>query len=214
MQGAGKANSSNIVSFFIQAAVESTAKFKDGFASSDSSFHAGAGGGGGTGSGGVGSTGGNHSEYIACLARDRANHDAATELASLLWVLAHEMSLEDFGTVENQVCTTVFAMVHSNTNELRMAGIASLDALLVAPSADEERKAIRFANSLSNGLRTGQGDFAFLSAVSKALGHMAMRTANVDFVESEVTRGLEWLRTERPDRRYRHDALQHWVVFV
>jgi hypothetical protein len=38
-----------------------------------------------------------------------------------------------------------------------------------------------------------------LSAVSKALGHMAKK--NVDFVESEVTRALEWLRTERSDRR-------------
>jgi hypothetical protein len=72
----------------------------------------------------------------------------------------------------------------------------------VAPSADEERKAIKFANTLSNGLRTAKGDFEFLSAVSKALGHMAKRTANVDFVESEVTRGLEWLQTERSDRRF------------
>ena len=82
-------------------------------------------------------------------------------------------------------------------------GLAALDALIVveAPSADEEKKGIKFANALSNGLRSANGDFEFLSAVSKALGHMALRTANVDFVESEVTRALEWLRTERSDRR-------------
>ena len=83
-----------------------------------------------------------------------------------------------------------------------MAGLAALDALLAAPSADEERKAIKFANTLSNGLRAAHGDFEFLSAVSKALGHMAKRTANVDFVEAEVTRALEWMRTDRSDRRW------------
>lgn len=142
------------------------------------------------------------SDYRASLVRDRANQQAATELSSLLWILAHEMSLEDYGAVESEVFTSVFALVHAPENERRMAGLAALDALIDAPSADEEKKAIKFANTLSNGLRSAHGDYEFLSAVSKALGHMATRTANVDFVESEVTRALEWLRTERSDRRY------------
>ena len=156
--------------------------------------------------------------------RQQANAAAAADLASLLWVLAHEMSLEDYGTVESQVFTAVFGLIHSsprqqqaatgtpmktvdsttiiNTHkERRMAGLAALDALLASPSADEERKAIKFANTLSNGLRAANGDFEFLSAVAQALGHMAKRTANVDFVEAEVTRALEWLRTDRSDRR-------------
>ena len=141
-------------------------------------------------------------EYQRTLIRDRSNHLAAAELASLLWVLAHEMSLEDYGVVESQVFTAVFALVHSTNKVRRMAGLAAIDALLAAPSADEERKAIKFANTLSNGLRSAHGDFEFLSAICKALGHMVTRTANVDFVESEVTRALEWLRTERSDRRY------------
>jgi hypothetical protein len=141
-------------------------------------------------------------EYQRTLIRDRANQLAAAELASLLWVLAHEMSLEDYGVVESQVFTAVFALVHATDKVRRMAGLAAIDALLAAPSADEERKAIKFANTLSNGLRSAHGDFEFLSAVCKALGHMVTRTANVDFVESEVTRALEWLRTERSDRRY------------
>jgi hypothetical protein len=140
-------------------------------------------------------------DYGASLVRDRANQQAATELSSLLWILAHEMSLEDYGTVESEIFTSVFALVHEAENERRMAGLAALDALIDAPSADEEKKAIKFANTLSNGLRSAHGDYEFLSAVSKALGHMATRTANVDFVESEVTRALEWLRTERSDRR-------------
>lgn len=142
------------------------------------------------------------SDYRASLIRDRANQQAAAELSSLLWILAHEMSLEDYGTVESEVFTAVFALVHSQTNERRMAGLSALDALIDAPSADEEKKAIKFANTLSNGLRSAHGDYEFLSAVSKALGHMATRTVNVDFVEAEVVRALEWLRTDRSDRRY------------
>lgn len=141
------------------------------------------------------------SDYRASLVRNRANKQAATELSSLLWILAHEMSLEDYGSVESEVFTSVFALVHSQDNKKRMAGLVALDALIGAPSADEEKKAIKFANTLSNGLRSALGDYEFLSAVSNALGHMATRTANVDFVESEVIRALEWLRTERSDRR-------------
>ena len=137
-------------------------------------------------------------EYQQSLLKDRANQQAAAKLASLLWVLAHEMTLEDYGAVESTVFTAVFALVHSPN---RMAGLAALNALLAAPSADEEKKAIKFANTLSTGLRAAAGDFEYLRAVSQALGHMATRAANVDLVESEVTRALEWLRTERSDRR-------------
>ena len=154
------------------------------------------------------------SDYKASLIRDRSNHQAATELASLLWICAHEMSLEDYGRVESKTFTSVFALVHSKDNmDRRMAGLAALDALIDAPSADEERKAIKFANTLSGGLRSARGNYEFLSAVSKALGHMATRTANVDFVESEVTRALEWLRTDRSDRRY-VCCLQKYAVLL
>lgn len=181
MQGAGGSNSTSLLSLII---------------SSPSSQ------GGKSGpNDGIGSSRAHTADYGASLVRDRANHQAAAELSSLLWILAHEMSLEDYGAVESEVFTSVFALVHSKENERRMAGLAALDALIDAPSADEEKKAIKFANTLSNGLRSAHGDYEFLSAVSKALGHMATRTANVDFVESEVTRALEWLRTERSDRR-------------
>ncbi|MGK3750996.1 MAG: hypothetical protein ACI8RD_003296 [Bacillariaceae sp.] len=155
------------------------------------------------------------SDYKTSLKRDRANHQAATELASLLWICAHEMSLEDYGMVESETFTSVFSLVHSKGNmDRRMAGLAALDALIDAPSADEERKAIKFANTLSGGLRSARGDYEFLSAVSKALGHMATRTANVDFVESEVTRALEWLRTDRSDRRYVQSGFKKFKTHI
>jgi len=145
--------------------------------------------------------GGHLSDYKASLARGVANRQAAAELSSLLWILAHEMSLEDYGSVENEVFTAVFALIHSQDNWRRMAGLTALDTLIEAPSADEEKKAIKFANTLSNALRSAHGGYEFLSAISKALGHMATRTVNIDFVEAEVVRALEWLRTDRSDRR-------------
>jgi hypothetical protein len=185
MQGAGGISSNTLLSMILPT----SATIKNAQSNSSSAE------GGGNGSRM------SSSDYRASLVRDRANQQAATELSSLLWILAHEMSLEDYGAVESEVFTSVFALVHSQENERRMAGLAALDALIDAPSADEEKKAIKFANTLSNGLRSALGDYEFLSAVSKALGHMATRTANVDFVESEVTRALEWLRTDRSDRR-------------
>ena len=159
---------------------------------------------------GIGSVGGESNsassvgtfmDYRIALARDKSNQQAAAELASFLWVLAHEMSLDNYGYVENEVFTSIFSLVHSSESGSRMAGVAALDALIEAPSADEEKKAIKFANNLSSSLRSPNGDYEFLSAVSKSLGHMAVRATNVDFVESEITRALEWLRSERSQRR-------------
>jgi hypothetical protein len=85
--------------------------------------------------------------YRTCLDRDKANKQAASELASFLWVLSHEMSLNDYGTVENEVFSQVFSMVQSTENTRRMAGVAALDALMDTPSADDEKKAIKFGNN-------------------------------------------------------------------
>lgn len=191
MQGAGHVADMNI----IQRSIVPLVKLIDGQA--DSSSHVPP----SSGTSIKSQTSSGLSEYKASLLRDRANHQAASELASLMWVLAHEMSQEDFFTIESQVFTEVFSLVHSSDKHLRMAGLAALDALLAAPSADEEKKSIKCANTLSAGLRAAHGDFEYLSAVSRALGHMATKTANVDLVECEVTRALEWLGSERSDRR-------------
>jgi hypothetical protein len=151
------------------------------------------------------------SDYRTSLKRERVNQQAAEELASLLWTCAHEMSLEEFGIVESETFTNVFGLVHSlDSMDRRMAGIAALDALVEVPSADEEKKAIKFANTLSGGLRSAHGNYEFLSAISKAIGHMARK--NVDFVESEITRALEWLRTDRSERRYERSRLASLMV--
>ena len=132
---------------------------------------------------------------------------AARDIASLLWVLAHEMSLEEYGSLENEVFASVFALIHSTKKTQKVAGLTALDALLTVPSADDERKGVKFANALSNALRSApQGDFAALRLCTRALGRLASsrQGTSVDLVESELPRALEWLRMDRSDRRYVH----------
>ena len=142
-------------------------------------------------------------DYHTSLLRQRANHRASLELSSFLRVLTNEMPQETFAAVESEVYSKVFSLVHSKAVRAddRLAGVAALDALLSVPSADEERRAIRFGNNLSNGLKATYADYEFLHAVARALGRMAMGASNVDRVEFEIGRSLEWLRSDRSDRR-------------
>ena len=117
-------------------------------------------------------------EYRAVRAEWARHTRAASELANLLFTLSHEMSLEDYGAVESKVFSRIFAMIHGRRS---MAGLAALTALLEAPSADEERRCIKFAYTLSQALRNGAGDFEFLQATAIALGRMAQLASNVDF---------------------------------
>jgi hypothetical protein len=139
-------------------------------------------------------------ELTSFLAQQR-DRRLAQELSAFVGGLAHEMSLDEFAAVENDLFTAIFALLNSKDNhENRLAGIIAIDTLVEVSSADEEKKAIKFANSLSSALRAS-GDYDFLAGVAHALGRMAMGSANVDYVEFEVTRSLEWLRVERSDRR-------------
>jgi len=139
---------------------------------------------------------------VASILSQRLNQQIAAELASYVAALAHEMPLEEFASVENTLFTKIFSLVNSKDSTVsdRMSGIFAMDHLLDVSSSDEEKKAIKFANNLSNSLRAS-GDYDFLAAATRALGRMAMGSANADFVEFEVSRALEWLKSERPDRR-------------
>ena len=132
----------------------------------------------------------------------RENIKAASELAVLMTTLSHEVTLEEYAEIEAKVFRSIFKLVHHGETILhKMAGIAALDAVMDCPSAEEEKKTIKFANILSSSLRNGRGNFDFLSAVCKALGHMATQASNVDFVENEIMSSLERLRNGRSDRR-------------
>ncbi len=141
------------------------------------------------------------SDYRSCLARKHTNDRVALELATFVRVLANEMPLEEFGSVEGEIFSTILGFMNSNDNNKRLAGIAALNALIGVTSADEEKKATKFAKNLSHGLKAANVDFEFLSEVTKAVGKMALGSANVDYVESEITRAVEWLKKERSDRR-------------
>ena len=97
MQGAGHSTSRNILSFIRPPGLDVANKTISGTTHhkvSNSNTASSSGNGGAS-----------MSEYRASLVRDLANRQAAQELASLLWVLAHEMSLEDYGTVESETFT-------------------------------------------------------------------------------------------------------------
>ena len=140
-------------------------------------------------------------DYVNSMGRNRFNSMVARELAAFVTILAHELPLEDFASVEAEVFSSIFALIHSPDNGKRMAGVAALHSFIESPSSDEEKKAIKFASTLSNGLRAHSATFEFLAGITGALGLMALGTTNVDYVEFELTRALEWLRYERSDRR-------------
>eukprot|EP00956_Cyclotella_meneghiniana_P005863 scaffold7678_cov94-Cyclotella_meneghiniana.AAC.3 len=141
-------------------------------------------------------------DYPTSVLRQQANNRASLELASFLRILSNEMSHDKFITVESEVYSTIFSLVHSKTDRAeRLAGVTALDALLSVPSFDQDKKTIRFGNNLSNGLKASTADYEFLHAVSRALGKMACSAANVDRVEFEIGRSLEWLRSDRGDHR-------------
>lgn len=206
-----------------------------------------------------------HTSIREAQRRDAANREAASQLASVLWVLAHEMAIEDYGKLETQVFARVFALIHvtasttsysasiaasstSNGNassnnshhsavhlpptntatstpttttptESIIAGLTALDALLLVPSANAERKNIQLANTLSNALRKSrwssrkqgtqqqQEDMYAVRLCAHTMGRLAAHTTTtsgaVEFVEAEITTALEWLRMKeaRSDRR-------------
>lgn len=94
----------------------------------------------------------------------------------------------------------------------RLVAVGTIDALVDAPSSEKETKVIKFANTLSNALRAN-GERAVLAAAARALGRLAAARAasNADYVEFEVSRGLEVSgRGERRDgggRGERHDGV-------
>ena len=141
-------------------------------------------------------------DYGTCLARDRANRRVALKLAAFVRVLSHEMSLEEFAAVEDEIFSSILALMHSSDCNKRLAGVAAIDALIGVPSADEEKKSTKFAKNLSYGMKAANVDFFFLSSVTRSLGKIFLGSSNVDYVECEVIRAMEWLKTkERSDRR-------------
>ena len=157
-------------------------------------------------------------EREALLTLLRASHEsertlAAYQLRRLVSRAAREMSGETFGRFEDELYSTLFRMVHHGGDvEERLGGVAAIEALVGAPSAEPETKGIKFANVLSNALKqccvgdgrggsspclgSPEGQRQFVTRTAAALGRLARRgpASSGDHVEFEVGRALEWLQ--------------------
>jgi FKBP12-rapamycin complex-associated protein len=75
--------------------------------------------------------------------------------------------------------------------------------LIECTSAAAETKVIKFSNTLASVLKSNT-DFNLIELVAFSFGHMARNSpiSQVDFVECELNRALEWLKYEQPHRKF------------
>ena len=134
---------------------------------------------------------------------------AAYQLRRVVARAARETSGETFGRFEDELYGALFRAVHhGRTLENRLGGVAALEALIGAPSAEPEGKGSKFADVLSSALRRCcEGDRPsgalkendarreFVTRCAAALGRLARRgpASSSAHVEVEVSRALAWL---------------------
>ena len=135
----------------------------------------------------------NDAEVIeAALAslRSRVGHErraGASALRGAVDLSSREMSPETFTQFEDALFKRVFTQVHSNEIHEKLGAVAAMHSLIDVSSGEAETKIIKFANTLSDLIRTST-DPALLEAVARALGHLAHASVvpNTDYVEFEV----------------------------
>ena len=77
----------------------------------------------------------------------------ASELRELTHYAARDLSPEAYATWESALHAQLFALVHSAAPREAYGGIVAVAALVSAPAAEPEMRAIKFANALSHVLR-------------------------------------------------------------
>ena len=96
-------------------------------------------------------------ESLRALLEARSEPDrlqAAYQLRRVVARAARETSGETFGRFEDELYGALFRAVHhGRTLENRLGGVAALEALIGAPSAEPEGKGSKFADVLSSALR-------------------------------------------------------------
>ena len=96
-------------------------------------------------------------ESLRALLEARTEPDrlqAAYQLRRVVARAARETSGETFGRFEDELYGALFRAVHhGRTLENRLGGVAALEALIGAPSAEPEGKGSKFADVLSSALR-------------------------------------------------------------
>ena len=127
---------------------------------------------------------------------------------------SREMSPETFTQFEDALFKRVFTQVHSTEIHEKLGAVAAMHSLIDVSSGEAETKIIKFANTLSDLIRTNT-DPALLEAVARALGHLAHASVvpNTDYVEFEVSRRLplrcEGERLRMPAHRHHERPGQH-----
>ena len=127
----------------------------------------------------------------------------ALEIREHVEAAARELSLERFATYENELYQRLFAFVHDENLLVKRGGILAISTLIDSTSSAAESKVIKFANTIAAALK-GNTDLATIELVTEALGYMASHSpvSHVDYVESELNRALEWLRSTQPHRLF------------
>ena len=171
-------------------------------------------------------------ESLRALLEARSEPDrlqAAYQLRRVVARAARETSGETFGRFEDELYGALFRAVHhGRTLENRLGGVAALEALIGAPSAEPEGKGSKFADVLSSALRRCcEGDRPsgalkendarreFVTRCAAALGRLARRgpASSSAHVEVEVSRALAWLEEPLEKRsRYSRKRLAACLV--
>ena len=129
---------------------------------------------------------------------------AAVEIKAHVEAAARELSFVRFDAFESELYRLIFSYVLKGEGlGEKLGGILALRELIDCTSAAAEGKVIKFAQTLSLAL-SDNTDYALLELVAVALGHMARNSpvSQVDYVESELVRALEWLRDPASHRRF------------
>jgi len=135
---------------------------------------------------------------------DGLRNAAAVDIKAHVEVAARELSLVRFGAFENELYRTLFShVVKGESIGEKLGGVLAIRELIDCTSAAAEEKVTKFAQTLAHALNDGT-DYGLLELVAEALGHMARNSpvSQVDYVENELVRALDWLRGNQSHRRF------------
>jgi len=152
-------------------------------------------------------------EEILTNLRTDDRKQASTEMKFHVEAAARELSLERFSSFENSLFMTIFNFVQSENMGDKLGGIVAIRELIDCTSASAEGKIIKFASTLAIALKNNT-DFAIIELVADALGYMARfsSASQVDYVERELDRSLEWLSGTVTHRRHAACAVLHQLA--
>jgi FKBP12-rapamycin complex-associated protein len=140
---------------------------------------------------------------LKLLHNDFERNQATLEIKMHVEAAARELSLERFGNFENELFQKLFSYLSGNNIEDKIGSICAIKELTDCTSAAAEDKISKFANVLANVLKLNT-EPTLIVLIAETLGHMAKFSpiSHVEFVESELIRALEWLKSDQSHRKF------------